>query len=102
MSKIQKLFGNLQNKECRKNEDMIQEIEKMTKPFISPGRPKLKLNFDDNTLQFMYEQGESISFLARLCHCSETTIRRHLKLDKRKSSFSYLMTIFIQFILSIF
>ncbi|WP_420319569.1 helix-turn-helix domain-containing protein [Faecalimonas umbilicata] len=32
----------------------------------------------------MYEQGCSIARLARLCHCSESTIRRHLSLKQHK------------------
>lgn len=77
MPKIRHLFANFNNA-------ATQETEKITKPFISPGRPKLVLDPDDNTLQFMYEQGCSIARLARLCHCSESTIRRHLSLKQHK------------------
>lgn len=77
MYKIRHLFTNFNN-------TATQETEKITKPFISPGRPKLVLDPDDNTLQFMYDQGCSIARLARLCHCSESTIRRHLNLKKHK------------------
>lgn len=53
MSKIRHLFANFNNA-------ATQETEKITKHFISPGRPKLVLDPDDNTLQFMYEQGLSL------------------------------------------
>ena len=77
MYKIRHLFANFNNA-------ATQETEKITKHFISLGRPKLVLDPDDNTLQFMYEQGCSIARLARLCHCSESTIRRHLSLKQHK------------------
>lgn len=55
---------------------------KKTKKLISPGRPPIQLELDDNTLYRLYAQGASIASLARKCRCSETTIRRHLGIDK--------------------
>lgn len=49
---------------------------------ISPGRPRIQLDLNDQTLRLLYDNGESIVSLAQKCHCSETTIRRHLGLEK--------------------
>lgn len=53
---------------------------KPQKLMISPGRPRIRLDLDDQTLRVLYEKGESIASLSRKCHCSESTIRRHLEL----------------------
>lgn len=51
-----------------------KEKEKIT----SPGRPRICLDLNDQTLRLLYDSGKSIVYLARKCHCSESTIRRHL------------------------
>ena len=53
---------------------------KPKKPIVSPGRPRIRLDLDDQTLRMLYQDGESIASLSRKCHCSESTIRRHLGL----------------------
>lgn len=73
---------------CKFAEEEQEEYQKQVKEFLeilkkgikSPGRPCIRLNLDDQTLQLLYQNGESIASLPRKSHCSESTIRRHLGL----------------------
>ena len=53
-------------------------FRKEKKKITSPGRPRIHLVLDDQTLHLLYDNGASIVSLAKKCHCSESTIRRHL------------------------
>lgn len=53
-------------------------FSKEKKKIISPGRPRIHLVLDDQTLRLLYDSGVSIVSLAKRCRCSESTIRRHL------------------------